>query len=65
MLYPIFLSKNFEGGNLSFPKHDYTPHLEDNSCLVFPSFEIHALSAVRSDEKGYVRASINQRLCVR
>ena len=65
MLYPIFLSKDFEGGKLTFPKHDYTPHLEDNSCLIFPSFEYHALSAVSSDDEGYVRASINQRLYIR
>ena len=65
MLYPIFLGEDFEGGKLTFPKYDYTPHLEDNCCLIFPSFELHALSSVRSDNEGYVRASINQRLYVR
>jgi len=65
MLYPIFLGKDFEGGKLTFPKHDYTPHFEDNSCLIFPSFELHALSAVTSNDEGYVRASINQRLYIR
>lgn len=65
MLYPIFLDKKFDGGNLTFTRHNYIPHLEDNCCLIFPSFEPHALSPVTSEDEGYVRASINQRLYVR
>jgi len=65
MLYPILLGKDFEGGKLTFTRYDYTPHLEDNCCLIFPSFEPHALSPVNSKDDGYVRASINQRLYIK
>ncbi len=65
MLYPILLGEDFEGGKLTFTRYDYTPHLEDNCCLIFPSFEPHALSPIRSEDEGYVRASINQRLYIK
>lgn len=64
-LYPIFLDKKFDGGKLSFARYDYIPHLEDNCCLIFPSFEPHSLSPIISEGMDYVRASINHRLYIR
>jgi hypothetical protein len=59
-LYPIHLQE-FSGGELLFPKYDYSPHLEHNCLLIFPSYQIHKLGEIKSKHDGYVRYSINQR----
>jgi hypothetical protein len=65
-LYPLRLTKNaFNGGELSFTRYDYRPHLAHNCCLLFPSYEHHSLSTVVSDADGFVRASINQRMYIK
>lgn len=65
-LYPLWLTKDlFSGGELSFTRYDYKPHLMHNCCLLFPSYEQHALSTVASDTNGFVRASINHRMYVK
>lgn len=62
-LYPF--KKDSAGGNLIFTDYGYTPHLTDNCCLIFPSFERHRLSPVESDDKeAIVRFSINQRIFI-
>lgn len=65
-LYPLSLTQNdFNGGELSFTRYEYRPHLVHNCCLIFPSYEPHALSTVVSDTAGFVRASINQRMYIK
>lgn len=54
--------KSFEGADLIFTKYDYKPFLQNNCCLIFPSFELHKLSKMVSD--GAKRYSINQRIYV-
>jgi len=62
-LYPF--KGDSTGGNLIFTDYNYTPHLNDNCCLIFPSFERHRLSPVEANDKeAVVRFSINQRIFV-
>ena len=63
-LYPIHLEE-FSGGELLFPKYGYSPHLEHNCLMIFPSYQIHKLGEVKSKHDGYVRYSINQRFYIR
>ena len=62
-LYPIHL-KEFDGGQLYFTDHDYTPRLEHNSILIFPSYKTHKLKEIKSKHDGFVRYSINQRFFI-
>jgi len=62
-LYPIHL-QNFSGGELLFTKYGYKPHLEHNCVLIFPSYQIHKLCEIQSNNEGYVRYSINQRFYI-
>lgn len=53
--------KEFQGGNLMFDHYNYTPNLDHNSMIIFPSFEWHSVSPVimkPSSNNG--RYSINQ-----
>lgn len=61
-LYPFF-DKPFDGGELVFG--DYTPKLESNCCLIFPSYEKHKVLPIKTEETGVVRWSINQRIFIR
>lgn len=48
--------KEFTGGELKFPEYNYTPHMDNNTIILFPSFEQHEVSTVI----GKGRFSINQ-----
>jgi len=48
--------KTFEGGKLFFKEYDYSPYMENNTVVLFPSFEQHEVTKV----KGHGRYSINQ-----
>lgn len=48
--------KTFEGGELYFKEHNYTPYLETNTMILFPSFEQHEVTKVT----GEGRYSVNQ-----
>ena len=48
--------KEFTGGELKFPEYEYTPHMDNNTIILFPSFEQHEVSTVI----GKGRFSINQ-----
>lgn len=54
--------KAFEGGSLHFPKYDYTPNMNNNTTILFPSFEQHGVTEIKMTEKGYDtgRYTINQ-----
>lgn len=64
ILYPLYLSNEFEGGNLVFDRFGYRPNIQDNCCLIFPSYQPHSLDLIKSKAPGYVRASINQRIFI-
>lgn len=56
--------KRFDGGDLSFP--DFSDHpvpLENNSVLIFPSFQKHAVTAVNLKE-GVPAGELNGRFAV-
>ena len=48
--------KPYKGGELVFPEHRYTPNIVNNSTMIFPSFELHAVNPVQ----GPGRFSLNQ-----
>ena len=48
--------KPYKGGELVFPEHRYTPNIVNNSIMIFPSFELHAVNPVQ----GPGRFSLNQ-----
>lgn len=56
--------KAFEGGLLRFPKHVYTPDINSNDLILFPSFEYHELTKVIISEQdenlGLSRYAISQ-----
>ena len=54
--------QDFKGGQLHFPEHNYTPPLKHNKCIIFSGYENHGVKEIKSDHKGYIRYSINQRL---
>jgi hypothetical protein len=54
---------NKNGGDFYFTEYEYYPHLPHNSCIVFPSFLLHAVSKLTCDE-SISRISINQRFVI-
>jgi len=48
--------KTFSGGQLTFPDYNYTPYMENNTVVLFPSFELHEVQKVQ----GNGRFSLNQ-----
>lgn len=62
-LYPF--KRDCKGGELIFTEYNYTPHLTNNCCLIFPSFERHRLTPVEAQEGLVARYSINQRIFIR
>lgn len=61
-VYPFF-DADFDGGELVFG--DYIPELKSNCCLIFPSYEQHKVTQIKTDELGIVRWTINQRIFIR
>lgn len=61
-VYPFF-DADFDGGELVFG--DYIPKLKSNCCLIFPSYEQHKVTQIKTDELGIVRWTINQRIFIR
>lgn len=61
-VYPFF-DADFDGGELVFG--DYIPELKSNCCLIFPSYERHKVTQIKTDELGIVRWTINQRIFIR
>lgn len=54
--------KNFSGGQLYFNEYNYTPNLNHNDMIIFPSCETHSVSEILINAKkiGMGRYSINQ-----
>jgi Rps23 Pro-64 3,4-dihydroxylase Tpa1-like proline 4-hydroxylase len=48
--------KEFTGGELKFTEYEYTPHMDNNTIILFPSFEQHEVTKVI----GKGRFSLNQ-----
>ena len=48
--------KSFKGGKLYFKEYDYSPYMENNTMVLFPSFEQHEVTKVQ----GNGRFSVNQ-----
>ena len=48
--------KPYKDGELVFPEHDYIPNIVNNSIMIFPSYELHAVKPVQ----GPGRFSLNQ-----
>lgn len=61
-LYPFVL--NATGGDLVFTEYEYKPYLTNNCCFIFPSYERHKLTKVKSNSKSFARFSINQRIYI-
>jgi Rps23 Pro-64 3,4-dihydroxylase Tpa1-like proline 4-hydroxylase len=65
MMYPFWKDpKEFEGGDLFFANHEYKPYLKNNSCVIFPSYEMHELTQIKSKNDNVNRVSINQRVFI-
>jgi hypothetical protein len=62
LVYPFF-DTDFDGGELVFG--NYKPKLESNCCLIFPSYEQHKVTQIKTTESGIVRWTINQRIFIR
>ena len=45
--------KKFEGGELLFPKYDYTVSCENNSIIIMPGWVEHAVSKVSIEDSEY------------
>lgn len=54
--------KKFSGGELHFDEYNYTPELNHNDMIIFPSCETHSVSKIIMDSKGegMGRYTINQ-----
>lgn len=63
-LFVIEGAEKFEGGKLHFTTHDYYPDLPSNSCIIFPSFEMHELTPIKTESDSVVRISINHRIFI-
>lgn len=44
--------KQFTGGELVFPEHNYTLPIENNRCIVFPSIVPHAVNEIRMEKEN-------------
>ena len=63
-LFPLILG-NFTGGDFIFSAYNYRPVLTHNCCLIFPSYEDHELTELKTDSNEYVRYSINHRIAIK
>ena len=54
--------KMFSGGELSFAEYKYTPKMEHNTMILFPSFEMHEVSEIFMENNDGIngRYTINQ-----
>jgi len=54
--------KKFNGGDLWFPQYYYTPPMRSNSLIIFPSYQLHEVQQVESDDAivGSSRYSISK-----
>lgn len=59
--------KKFSGGNLTFTEFDYTPKMDYNSMVIFPSFVIHGVTPVELNNNDGIngRYTINQFYSIR
>lgn len=61
--------KRFTGGDLCFPKHGYSPFMENNTIILFPSFEIHEVMPIQVSQKdeadGFSRYTLNQFMMIK
>ena len=65
MLYVLYNEpKSYSGGDLIFTSHDYQPEIKNNSCLIFPSYELHKVTPIQANDEYLKRFSINQRIYV-
>ena len=55
---PIF-EKGVTGGKMYFAEYDYMPHMQHNSCIIFPGHELHELTELKCSE-SYYKISITQ-----
>jgi Rps23 Pro-64 3,4-dihydroxylase Tpa1-like proline 4-hydroxylase len=44
--------KKYEGGELSFTEYNYTPNIQNNSCIIFPSHIFHEVKEVYMNPKN-------------
>ena len=67
ILYVLYDKESkFDGGEFVFTKYRYKPYLTNNCCIIFPSYEIHKVEKIFSEEKEKpVRYSINQRIWIK
>jgi hypothetical protein len=56
--------KEFDGGDFIFTNYDYKPNLKNNSCLIFPSYEMHEVSKIETNDEKIERITINHRLFI-
>lgn len=54
---------NRNGGDFLFSEYNYIPHLENNSCIIFPSFVMHEVTKMTCDD-SISRITINQRFYI-
>lgn len=54
--------KKFTGGKLTFPDYNYTPKMNHNTLILFPSFVLHEVTEIKmkNDDKINGRYTINQ-----
>ena len=45
--------KKFTGGELIFPKYDYTFDCQDNSTIIFPGWVQHGVNEVKIENSDY------------
>lgn len=63
-VYPFWNEpKDFTGGDLMFG--DYKPPLKSNCCLIFPSYEPHWVTKIKSKKSDIVRWTLNQRIFIK
>jgi Rps23 Pro-64 3,4-dihydroxylase Tpa1-like proline 4-hydroxylase len=54
--------KLFTGGELTFPNYEYTPKMDHNTMILFPSYEEHEVTEIEFDQNDGIngRYTINQ-----
>ena len=55
--------KECKSDHLYFYDYDYYPNLHHNSCIIFPSYEVHGVKKINCSSNSH-RITINQRLYV-